>query len=230
MQNNKIMWVTIVLLVVIFIGLIFWQNKQNSSDGMAEENAFASTTETFDQSISDETVKISYSSGLFGLAVNPTQILVNSNIPPCDESFEYCIYYNADMFKDTNFESAGLRIKKRVDLKNETTCLNTPPAGYDNSVLPNTKIPKDAYSTAIFEGMGNSSAGNLVRGSNYRLYFKKNASCYELESRVAYSQFDNYPKGSIKQFGDSAIALMEGRLKNIIKSVTLPDGQVNIFP
>src|SRR5258708_37757855 len=59
---------------------------------------------TFDQSISDATITISYPSSDFGLATNPSQILVRSNIPPCDSPFSYCLYYNGPTYQATNFE------------------------------------------------------------------------------------------------------------------------------
>lgn len=50
----------------------------------------------------------------FGLALHPHQVLVSSYILPCDESFDYCLYYLGRELEGTNFESAGLRIERRV--------------------------------------------------------------------------------------------------------------------
>jgi len=48
----------------------------------------------FDQTVSDGVIKISIPSSEFGLAVTPEQIMVTSYIPPCDENFDYRLYYN----------------------------------------------------------------------------------------------------------------------------------------
>ena len=49
----------------------------------------------------------------FGLAVHWDQLLVKSMIPPCDDGFDYCIYYYGDDFAGTNFRSAGVRSTAR---------------------------------------------------------------------------------------------------------------------
>src|SRR6266404_877354 len=67
--------------------------------------------------------------GDFGLAVSPEQILVRSYIPPCDQGFDYCLYYTGSAYKNTSFESAGIRVKRRADLS-ENNCLTAQPDGY----------------------------------------------------------------------------------------------------
>src|SRR5690606_21204076 len=66
----------------------------------------------------------------FGLAVHRDQMLVTSVIPPCDDGFDYCLYYLGEEFAGTNFRSAGIRIERREDLETAASCLTTPPRGY----------------------------------------------------------------------------------------------------
>lgn len=53
----------------------------------------------------------------FGLAVHRHQLPVQSTIPPCDEGFDYCLYYLGGQFAGTNFRNAGIRIERRDDLE-----------------------------------------------------------------------------------------------------------------
>jgi hypothetical protein len=216
MQNNKILKVALTIIVLAVIGLLVWAIVFNSRNHANVTPI--STVETFDQSISDGTIKAVYSSADFGLAVNPSQVSVKAYIPPCKA------------FAGTNFESAGLSIKKREELKTEKTCMETSPEGYSN-VLPNTKIPKADYTTGIFEGLGGGAgAGHMAEGSIYRLFYKKNSSCYEIQTRIGYTQFANYEPGSIKEFTTEDKDLLKVRLENILSNISVPTGDTNIFP
>ncbi len=229
MQNNKIILKTALIIIFLaIVGLVIWFVRYRNNNS----NPVVSTVETFDQSISDGTIKAVYSSGDFALAVNPSQVLAESYIPPCMDSFDYCFYYtNGNVFAGTNFDSAGLSIKKRPDLKTEKACMEKQPTGYANSVLPNTKIPKAEYSTAIYEGLGNDAAtGHVAEGSIYRLFYKKNSSCYELLTRVSYSQFGNYEPGTIEEFTEENKETLKVRLENILSNISVPSGDTNIFP
>src|SRR5690606_28999710 len=65
--------------------------------------------------------------GDFGLAVHRDQLPVLGVVPPCDEGFDYCLYYLGDEFEGTNFSNAGVRIERREDLGTVASCLSTPP-------------------------------------------------------------------------------------------------------
>ncbi len=181
---------------------------------------------TFDQTMSDGTITFSYPSADFGLATTKAQILAKAYIPPCDESFKYCLYYNGTAYKGTNFESAGLRITKRADLTTAAQCLATPPAGYTN-LTPITASSSD-YAAGTFPAVGNAGAGHYASGNIYRLAYA--GTCYELETRIGQTQFANYPSGTIQQFTTDDQTAVQNELQQILATVSLPSGETVTFP
>lgn len=163
----------------------------------------------------------------FGLAVSNDQVLVESVIPPCDEGFDYCLYYNRDTYADTNFESAGLRIEKRTDLANQQVCLSTPPEGYNN--LSGEFRTAGTYATSVFSPIGSAAAGHNARGSVYRLAFEE--ECYEFETRIAVSQFENFEAGTTQEFSESDRQAMNDKLNSLLQKIRFTDRKDEvIFP
>lgn len=178
-------------------------------------------------SISDGLITIEYPDD-FGLATNPTQILVKSYIPPCDENFNYCLYYNDAAFVGTNFESAGLRVSKRADLSNERLCLETPPAGFSDTLAPQKLSSTDASSASLFNNMSDAAAGHYANGALYRLYVRNPATCYEFQIRIGQSRFENYPEGTIKEFTSDDQDVVKQKLEAVVNSISLA-GKKNLF-
>jgi hypothetical protein len=217
----------VILLVLIIAGVWLWR----SGLGLGPVGFSPSPTASVNnQSISDGTITVSYQGGEFGLATTPGQILVNSYIPPCDSNFDYCLYYNGSAYRGTNFESAGLRIKKRTDLSAERLCLNAPPEGFSATTTPAATASTNTYSTSVFSPVGDAAAGHFSKGSLYRLYLRGTSTCYEFETRVGQSQFQNYPSGTIKEFTAADQANVEAKLRSILNTVTLKNGERVMFP
>ena len=181
------------------------------------------------QSISDGTVTLHYSSEQFGLAVNKSQVLVNSYIPPCTEGFSYCLYYNAGAYQGTNFESAGVSMQKRTDLKNENSCITNVPNGFASSISPTAKNSGDGYTSSVFSPVGDAAAGHYAAGSIYRLFVKDSTKCYEFETRIGESQYLNYPAGTIKEFTSEDRMIVAGMLRTVIDAVSVGTNS-NLFP
>ncbi len=178
----------------------------------------------FVQTISTPEISFGYPDD-FDLATTRDQVAVHSYIPPCSENMDYCVYYNSDAYKGTNFESAGLRVKNRADLATSTdACLKTPPDGYDN-FTPAT-VSSDTYATSVFAPLSDGAAGHYASGALYRLFFGR--SCYEFEARIGESQFANYPAGAIKQFTDADREALKARLLEILGSITITDGKTPV--
>jgi len=220
-KNKKLFIINIILLVFLLTALFFnwqyWEKKKQNYENIPQV-----------QSVSDDNITMYYDE-TFGLAVKPEQILVNSYIPPCDEDFNYCFYYYKDEYKDTNFDSAGIRIKKRTDLTS-SNCLIAPPEGFDSSIQPDATKVNSAYSISVFLNIGQGAAGYYTSGSLYRLYIKEIATCYELEARIGERQFDNYPIGTINQFTSNDREQVKIQLMKILKKITLKDGQTLQLP
>jgi membrane-bound inhibitor of C-type lysozyme len=182
------------------------------------------------QSVSDGTITIPYADP-FGLATKPEQVPVHSYIPPCDPTaFDYCVYYAGTAYKGTNFESAGIRIQKRADLSSERLCLNTPPAGFDASMKPDNTTSTNTYSMSVFSNVSDAAAGHYSAGSLYRLFVRSDSSCYEFETRIGQSRFENYPTGTIKKFTDQDSQQLMTQMKNLLEGITLPNNQPIQFP
>lgn len=216
MKNKKLFVINVIVLAILLIALFFnwkyWEEKKKGYENIPQV-----------QSISDQNITMYYDE-TFGLAVKPEQILVKSYIPPCDENFDYCFYYNKDVYEGTNFESAGIRIKKRDDL-DSSKCLSEPPLGFAESMQPDATRVNSAYSTSLFSDVGGAAAGHYSSGSLYRLYIKEGALCYEFETRIGESQFANYPEGSIKQFTDQDRDDVKRLLVNFLANISLGANQ-----
>jgi hypothetical protein len=178
------------------------------------------------QSISDDILTIPYNTVDFSLAIPKEQILARSYIPACDDNFDYCFYYNGNDYKGTNFESAGIRIKKRTDLVNETKCLTVPPLGYDN--IQTKVVPQEGYSTSVFSPIGDAGMGHYAEGLLYRLFVKN--TCYEFETRIGSSQFANYEPGTIKEFTVSDRQNVKDKISNFMESISVAGIGSLIFP
>jgi hypothetical protein len=157
----------------------------------------------------------------FGLALNKDQILVKSYIPSCDGSIDYCLYYNGDNYKGTSFGGAGLRIKRRAELKTVDACLTTSPAGYDGQ-KPQTVSTSSVYSVSAFP-IGDAGMGHYASGMLYRLAY--DGTCHEFETRISATQFQNSEPGTIKEFSVAMQQEIKQKLMTIVKDVKLANGQ-----
>ena len=174
--------------------------------------------------LADSAVLITYPDG-FDLAVTPEQVLVDSQVPPCDEGFDYCIYLHADEFADTNFSSAGLGIVARDDLTNEASCMLQQPDGYVD-LVPIVAGASD-YATTMYHGVDQGAAGHHSSGSVGRLYY--DSACYEFETRVAQAQLSNFPSGAVQEFDEADEEATAARLMSVMARVTLPDGRSSLW-
>jgi hypothetical protein len=228
---NKIgLAITFVIVVSILTGAIhvFIHSSGPAITTVTSSNptSTVTTASNGNPSISDGTLTFNYSSTDFALATTQDQILTHSYIPPCDPSFNYCLYYIAPTYQGTNFESAGVRIEKRADLTTQTTCLTTPPTGYTN--FTPTSTTSGDYSLSEFSPIGGAGAGHYAAGTLYRLSY--NGICYEFETRIGQAQYANYPSGSIQQFTTTKQSDLQAKIMNILDNMTLPSGEKIVFP
>jgi len=223
-NNGNTLLVIAALLLAGIAALLVWQHAHPKPD---DDTSIVPAA--YDQSISDGTYTVAFSSKEFGLAVNETQMLVHPYILPCDPAFDYCLYYIGSAYDGTNFESAGLRMEKRTDLSAERLCLDTPPAGFDSSVAPSRSASGVAYAASTFDSAGTAAAGHSADGSLYRLFYRPTNTCYEFETRIGQSQYMNYPAGSIREFTASDQAAIKAELGRILAGITLPGGEKELW-
>lgn len=163
----------------------------------------------------------------FALATAGQPLLVQSYIPACSEGFGYCIYKNDNEFAGTNFESAGVAITNRTDIRAERLCLTTPPEGY--TVEPSNTVSKDSYAASVFANIGDAAAGHSARDSVFRLFNRENSSCTEIVTRVAQSSYGNYPEGQIQEFTAQNKEKVQSELEAVLNTMTVA-GQAITWP
>ena len=228
MQTRTLIGTVIVVIVLIGLAAVYygWKPTAAPAQNTQETNATSTMTDT----TSDGTITFAHSPE-FGLATNPQQVLVHTYIPPCGQSFDYCLYYNGDAYQGTNFESAGLSISKRPDIANERLCLDTPPQGYNATVTPGASTSTSAYSASVFSPIGDAAAGHYANGSVYRLWVRSASKCYELETLIGETQYANYPAGSIKQFTADDEHALQDLLRKQLDSVMITADNIPVaFP
>jgi hypothetical protein len=222
----------IIILVGVIVGVVvigWWALLHATPPGLRSPVSSSSTPVISENSVSTPEISFHYPSD-FGLAVKPEQILTKSYIPPCElENFDYCLYYTGPDYRESNFESAGVRIKRRLDLMAERLCLTTPPAGYA-SLAPANTTSSDQYATSVFRPLADAATGHSARGELYRLYLRNSNSCFEFETRIGQSQFVNYPPGTITEFTARDQAALANRLRQLLGSVVLAGGGRISFP
>lgn len=227
-SSNTLWTVIVVIIIILVLGFIWWGIKDQKGQSAIPEYP---VTQTFDQSVSDGVITAKYLSTDFGLATTLDQILLSPTVvSPCGGGFNYCLYLSTTTYNGSNFESAGVSITKRADLKTEKICTDTPPAGYDASVLPDARKPDTLYTSSVFKNVGDSGAGHVVDGTVYRLFYKQTSTCYEVAEKVAYTQYGNYPSGSIKEFTSANKDAVIARLENIVDNMSIKGATTGIFP
>ena len=207
------------LAVVYFIVSDKPETPQDTINDNTTQVPQATTTPT----ISDGVISFSVPTD-FALAVTAEQVLAKKQIPPCYEGFDYCIYYNSDFYKDTNFESAGVTINKRPDLKTHDTCLRTLPAGY--STIGSTTAEYPEYFISKFGPLDDAAAGHYATGEDYRIFTDQ--KCYQFITRLGQSRFENYPVDKVREFPAADATRMLDKLRDIVGGVTLVKADKNI--
>lgn len=220
-MNKRSILVSIICFIVIAVIAVGLSNEKTSVP-----NASSSTAPLFTQTVSDGVIIFGIPAD-FGVAVTKEQALVRSYIPPCDENFDYCVYYSSSTYAGTNFESAGIRVSKRPDLGTEQVCLSAFPDGYSQVPAPNI-LKKPSYATSAFAPVGDAATGHYASGTLYRLF--AGGACYEFETRIGQSRFENYPAGAIREFTAEDRQELDSKLSQIIENVKLASGEKVEFP
>lgn len=214
------------VLVLIGLGIFMFYVRRSDVPALPDVLLPGGTVTIVEQTIATPEITFSYPE-TFGLAVTQEQVLASSYIPPCEPGFDYCLYYHGKAYEGTNFDSAGLRVKRRGDLTSVDTCLTTSPEGYEN--LEPTMQEMDTYSVSMFAPLGDAGAGHYARGALYRL--SVGSACFEFQTRVGESQYANYEPGTIEEFTESDRAEVTRSLQGILQSVILTESKEKvIFP
>lgn len=233
MKKGAVISIIVIVIVAVLVGWWIYDATTSSSVTTTGSTSTSTSAEsgtsalTFDQTLSDGSITLSYPSTDFALATTSADINVSSYIPPCNGNFDDCLYYIAtSTYAGTNFETAGIRIDERTDLTTESQCLNAEPDGFTG--VTSTIATSSEYAASTFPEVGGAAAGHFANGSLYRLFY--GGSCYEFETRVGQTDFYNYPSGTVQQFTTADEAALQSELQSILATITLPDGSRVTFP
>lgn len=153
----------------------------------------------------------------FGLAVTEEQILVDAAVPPCSTPFAYCVYYLGAAYEGTNFESAGVTIRKEESLDTETACLTTPPAGY-SELAPAATSTGSGYAMSLFAPLQDAATGQYTSAEEYSLF--TDSVCYTFTARIGESQIENMPEAT-EEFTDAERERMFETLRTFIRAIVV---------
>ena len=225
-SGMRVFVVISLLVALIGVGIFVFYTRHYGEPAVPSVELPSQEVEVIEATVATPEISFGYPKE-FGLAVTQEQILVTAYIPPCSEGFDYCLYYNAHAYDGTNFESAGVRVKRRADLNGVTTCLTKSPEGYDT--LTPTLTVLGPPSVSRFSPLGDAGAGHYAEGILYRLW--DDSTCFEFETRIGASQYANYAEGSIEEFTDGDRDAVEHLMRQILNSVTLTKtGEKVAFP
>lgn len=204
----------VIIILLVIGGLLALNRKQTTSPEPTENNSGNEQTNTFPNTAKNSELgySLSYPDSFTELTTADKDDLNSLGyIPPCSEDYTTCLYYSGNEFKGTNFDSAGLSIHVITDATKDTC------EAYTGSfTLPDTTITTEKAGgvTLFVAKSGDAGAGHVAEETLYRTYH--NNTCLEAVARTGYTQFGNYPAGSIEEFTDTD----KKQLENIMKDMT----------
>lgn len=204
----------LIAVLVLVLALLFSLGRIFSWPGLPADGQPGGVNPS-DQSLVLGALTFYYPASQFSLAASGEVVGTLSYLPVCASAFDYCLYYTGGAYEGTNFEAAGIRLRARGDLASERLCLETPPAGYEAGRRPDQVGSTERYSTAVFL-VSDAGAGHSASGLLHRFYTRASGECYELETRVAQTQFLNYPAGTIKEFGTTEASGLLNQLEQLV--------------
>jgi hypothetical protein len=180
-----------------------------------DENNTATTTTGETYSDPQGRFSIKYSPD-FGVAKSGEALpdIAKSYIPACEEGFMACVYYQAENFVGTNFGSAGIAITTPT-MASEAACKDT--TGYNGAVQNSHSETFGGADWLVFES-GDAATSHYANDTIYRTWHDN--TCYQLDARIGYSNFEVYEPGSIKEFTDTDRANLRDKLTTVVKTFT----------
>ena len=112
----------------------------------------------------------------------------------------------------TNFGDAKFTVGTSADPSALATCLTYNPTGGPKATSTTATINGTTYTVMQSSDVG---AGNYYDTTSYRA--ERDSQCYAIEYTIHYANFQNYPKGSVKQFDEAAL---KSTLDGIAQSFT----------
>lgn len=101
----------------------------------------------------------------------------------------------------TNFGDATFTVGTSADPSALATCLTYNPTGAKAKTAATVAINGTTFT--VFHS-SDAGAGNRYDTTSYRA--SRNSQCYAIEYTVHYMVFENYPKGTVKQFDETSLA------------------------
>lgn len=144
-----------------------------------------------------------------------------SYIPLCRDKSIVCITFPSDRYKGTTFNGASAEVTVLV-ARTRQACLH--PGDYEISTSPDAEFRVDLKNPSrLIDGTRflrssseDAAMSHYVLTDRYRGF--DNGKCYELETRVAFSNFGVYSPGSIKEFARADQSRVRAELSDIVNS------------
>lgn len=218
-KNSGIIFLLISLLLIV---VIYFVNKNQLGFNIQPEspqNNNGQTGSTSEETITDIALNysLSYPTDFTKLGTDErAELNTLGYIPPCTEDYNTCLYYSGERYTETNFDSAGLSAHI-IEATNRESC----EAFTGSYLLPNTDISTENLNGNTFSvaRSGDAGAGHIAEETLYRTYH--NDICLEIVTRIGYTQFANYPEGTIKEFTENNREDLMNDMKNIIRTLSL---------
>ncbi|MDO8624150.1 MAG: hypothetical protein Q7R54_02230 [bacterium] len=196
-MNNKVIGALII--VVLALGG-YWvvTRDNNTTTGTAPELTMSVLT--------GGNIIFSYATSTYGLASSADAVATHPVNLPCDAGFGFCLYR-----LDTSKGDAGVSIVARTDLKTQSTCISTSPAG--STLAPQTS-EESSHATSVFNLDANSSVYRLWDGN----------LCHEFVTRIQ-------PASNVAAVAAAQIADATVDIDSMLSSVTIAStGAEVVFP
>jgi len=222
MRNSTL--VVIILLVVVAGGFFFLGSQLTGTSQPATVSTTTVTTGTGGQVTTppdDTSTWEVFADSVFSMSY-PDVFTVNQ-IATGDEwragangdagTLDFSITLPKSYMPNTNFDDAKLTLGHSTNTTSVADCLKPDASGGPNTSMTTKLINGVSYTVFTSSDAG---AGNLYDTTSYRTV--KNKTCVAVEYTIHYSQFANYPAGSITVFDESKVQAL---LANVVATVGL---------
>lgn len=178
----------------------------------APSKVFTSTNRSFRFHYSPDLILCRQSSGSSG-SWSP-QSSCMSYIPICGNTTGAgrtfaCVALPAKTYPGSNFKAAAFSVSE-LNLLSETDCAAGPPGARSSGSFTINGTKYQGFDAS------DAGAGNFLDDHAYRVFH--GSTCYELNLRIATTNFANYDPGSIKEFTAADKARVESHLKQVLDS------------
>lgn len=207
-KNHRMLIIGLVIVVVLLAVAVVYMATRQTAIAPTTNNSNNTTNQTsqtiFPNSYHSDNYgfTIQYPNDLgFITGVSQFRSAVGAFIPPCDDNTVACVFYKRGTYPGTNFDSAGVSVNILADIKTEAACRKF---DIQTSEVNTATGTQTVNGTLFYTGTGGGGAtGHSDQIRSFHNF--RNATCYEINLRIAQTNIDNYPPGTIKAFNEREV-------------------------